>query len=175
MRRPSTIVHAVEEGRRIFDNILKSIAYLLSCNVGEILCLFVATLLNWAEPLLPIHLLFVNLVAFDMHHGHRRDVEHYAQALETFDRQLPDVLALLGKDDLLLISADHGCDPTFRGTDHTREYVPLLAYGRWMNKVIDLGTRATFADVAATVADYFGAPERFDATTFLDQIMEGKT
>lgn len=120
-------------------------------------------------------LLFVNLVDFDMHHGHRRDVEHYAQALETFDRQLPDVLALLGKDDLLLISADHGCDPTFRGTDHTREYVPLLAYGRWMNKVIDLGTRATFADVAATVADYFGAPERFDATTFLDQIIEGKT
>ncbi len=120
-------------------------------------------------------LLFVNLVDFDMHFGHRRDVESYAAALETFDRQLPQIQELLGPEDLLLISADHGCDPTFRGTDHTREYVPLLAWGKWMSKPINLGTRATFSDVAATIADFFGAPERFQATSFLNDIMEGTT
>lgn len=118
--------------------------------------------------------LFVNLVDFDMHYGHRRDVESYANALETFDRQLTRVIDLLGDEDLLLISADHGCDPTFRGSDHTREYVPLLAYGKWLNAAINLGTRATFADMAATIAHSFGAPERFNATSFLDLVLEGK-
>lgn len=119
-------------------------------------------------------LLFVNLVDYDMLYGHRRDVEGYASALEEFDRQLPQVLDLLGPEDLLLISADHGCDPTFRGTDHTREYAPLLAYGKWMNSPVNLGTRQTFADVAATIAHCFDAPQRFGATSFLNDLMEGK-
>ncbi|HHX21428.1 MAG TPA: phosphopentomutase, partial [Clostridiales bacterium] len=109
-----------------------------------------------------------------MLYGHRRDVEGYASALEEFDRQLPQILSLLGPEDLLLISADHGCDPTFRGTDHTREYAPLLAYGKWMTSPINLGTRQTFSDVAATIAHCFDAPQRFGAISFLNDLMEGK-
>ena len=81
-------------------------------------------------------LLFVNLVEFDMVHGHRRNVEGYARALEDFDGRIPEILASLGRDDLLVITADHGCDPTYKGTDHTREYVPLLIYGDRVKKTI---------------------------------------
>lgn len=74
-------------------------------------------------------LLFVNLVDFDMLYGHRNNAKGYAEALEYFDEKLPEILALLREDDILLITADHGCDPTTKGTDHTREYIPLLVYG----------------------------------------------
>lgn len=99
-------------------------------------------------------LVFSNLVDFDMKYGHRRDPAGYGRALEAFDRQLPRLLDRLGPDDLLLITADHGCDPTFRGTDHTREYVPILA---WRNgRSVDLGTRESLADAGATVAEWLG-------------------
>ncbi len=117
-------------------------------------------------------LCFTNLVDTDMVYGHRRDTRGYADALEAFDAKLPDIMALLGDEDLLLITADHGCDPTFRGTDHTREMVPLVAWHRGMKKTVDLGTRQTFADVAATVAEFFGLEERFQAKSFLGE-MEG--
>ncbi|MBA2660723.1 MAG: phosphopentomutase [Bradymonadaceae bacterium] len=101
-------------------------------------------------------LIFTNLVDFDALFGHRRDPQGYGRALERFDAQLPSILDALEPGDLLLITADHGNDPTYRGTDHTREYVPILAYVKGMPAGVALGTRATFADVGATVAAYFG-------------------
>jgi phosphopentomutase len=100
-------------------------------------------------------LIFVNLVDTDMLYGHRRDPLGYYRAIESIDRELPDLLALLGDDDFLIISADHGCDPDFRGTDHTREFVPLIFYQPGTNPV-DLGIRESFTDVAATVCRLFG-------------------
>jgi len=102
-------------------------------------------------------LCFVNLVDTDMIYGHRRDVQGYGDALTAFDRALGEFLPKMREEDMLIITADHGCDPAFRGTDHTREYVPLLVYGSTV-RARDLGTRATFADVAATVLKYFGLP-----------------
>lgn len=115
-------------------------------------------------------LCFVNLVDTDMVWGHRRDPKGYAGALEDFDRRLPEFVEKLGEDDLLIITADHGCDPTFRGSDHTREYVPLLVYKKGMDKAVDLGTRRSFADVAASISEYFGLEERFEATSFIKEI-----
>jgi phosphopentomutase len=101
-------------------------------------------------------LIFVNLVDFDMLYGHRNDVEGYAQALEAADAWLPQLLAKMQSSDLLLLTADHGCDPTTPSTDHSREYVPLLAYGPTARMGVDLGTRATLSDIGQTVAENFG-------------------
>ena len=101
-------------------------------------------------------LIFTNLVDFDMLYGHRNNPRGYADSLEDFDRRLPEIERALHMNELLMITADHGCDPTVAGTDHTREYVPLLVYGRSLPGGLDLGIRETFADVAATVADSFG-------------------
>lgn len=110
-------------------------------------------------------LVFANLVDFDMLFGHRRDVAGYAQALEEFDAWLGSFLPRIAPDDLVIITADHGNDPTFRGTDHTREQVPLFVLDG--GEAGDLGTRQTFADVAATLADYFGVSDRLVGTSFL--------
>lgn len=104
----------------------------------------------------PFHgLAFLNMVDFDSKYGHRRDPEGYGRALEEADRRLPEVLAALKEDDLLMITADHGNDPTHHGTDHTREYVPLLVYSKSLKKTTDLGIRQSFSDVGATIADNF--------------------
>jgi phosphopentomutase len=102
-------------------------------------------------------LLFVNLVDFDQQYGHRNDVEGYAKALEEFDRWLPSLYAKLGAGDLLIITADHGCDPTTPSTDHSREYVPLLVYRPRKLEPVDLGLRSTLSDIGQTVAENFGA------------------
>ena len=115
-------------------------------------------------------LAFVNLVDFDMTYGHRRDVAGYAQALRDFDAFLPNILGAMGDRDLLLITADHGCDPTWTGTDHTRERVPLLCWHRGMRRAIDLGVRNTYADMAATICEGFGLPDRFGATSFYQEL-----
>ncbi|HYM13740.1 MAG TPA: phosphopentomutase [Bryobacterales bacterium] len=115
-------------------------------------------------------LIFTNLVDFDMLYGHRNDVEHYAAALEHFDRRLPEIERVLEPDDLLLITADHGCDPTTPSTDHSREYVPLLAYGSQVRPGVNLGTRATLADLGQTVAANFGA-KIAAGTSFLEEIL----
>ena len=99
-------------------------------------------------------LIMTNLVDFDMLYGHRNDVEGYAHALEEFDARLPEIQAALGKEDMLVITADHGCDPTTPSTDHSREYVPLLVSGPGLRAGVDLGIRSTFADLGATVVDY---------------------
>jgi len=101
---------------------------------------------------------FVNLVDYDMKYGHRRDVEGFAAALESFDRRLPEILDAMTHLDTLIITADHGCDPTHHGTDHTREMVPLLVVGRGAVAGEDLGVRSSFADVAATTAELLGVP-----------------
>lgn len=100
-------------------------------------------------------LIFSNLVDFDMLYGHRRDTEGYAKALEHFDARLPEIEAVMRADDLMMITADHGNDPTFRGSDHTREYAPLLVYGKSAPSV-DLGTRESLADIGQTIAANFG-------------------
>lgn len=114
-------------------------------------------------------LLFVNLVDFDMLYGHRNNPKGYAEALEYFDAKLPEILSGLRDDDILVITADHGCDPTTPGTDHTREHIPLLVCGPKLKKGVDLGVRETFSDIAATVSDYFGM--KFpNGTSFLPEI-----
>src|ERR1700741_1002242 len=100
-------------------------------------------------------LIFSNLVDFDMLYGHRRDTEGYAKALEHFDSRLPEIEAAMHDDDVMMITADHGNDPTFRGSDHTREYAPLLVYGKNSLPGIDLGTRASLADIGQTIAQNF--------------------
>ena len=115
-------------------------------------------------------LIFANLVDFDMLWGHRNDPVNYAKGLEEFDTRLPELLGALQQEDLLIITADHGCDPTWRGTDHTREYVPLLVTGTPV-KPRDLGVRKSFADVAKTVAEYFELDYTTVGTSFLGEIL----
>jgi phosphopentomutase len=115
-------------------------------------------------------LLFTNLVDFDSLYGHRRDPEGYARALEEFDRALPVLLASLTEKDLLVITADHGNDPIHPGTDHTREYVPLLLYSPAFAKPGDLGVLASYADLAATIAGNFGVPFQTHGRSFLDKL-----
>jgi len=110
-------------------------------------------------------LIFINLVDFDMVFGHRNNAEGYGTALEEFDVQLGEFLPMLHEDDLLIITADHGCDPTFRGTDHTREYVPLLVYSEKLEPRA-LGTRETFADIGASILELFGLPHTFPGKSF---------
>ena len=101
-------------------------------------------------------LIFSNLVDFDMLYGHRRDTEGYARALEHFDERLPEIMNAMTSDDLLILTADHGNDPTKDGSDHTREYVPLLVYGRSARAGVNLGTRGSLADIGKTIAQNFG-------------------
>jgi phosphopentomutase len=105
----------------------------------------------------PEGMIFVNLVDFDQQYGHRNDVEGYARALEEVDGWLPSLDAALSPDDLVVLTADHGCDPTTPSTDHSREYVPLLVYGPGVKAGVGLGTRATLSDIGQTVAENFGA------------------
>ena len=118
-------------------------------------------------------LCFVNLVDFDMKYGHRNDIDGYAEAMTRFDRFLGNLLSKLRKDDLLIITADHGCDPATPSTDHSREYTPMLAYGKGLKQGIDLGTRSSFADIGATVLDYFGLSySTIDGESFLSKILK---
>jgi phosphopentomutase len=114
-------------------------------------------------------LLFVNLVDFDQLYGHRNDVEGYARALEQFDAWLPSLYEKLSEEDLLIITADHGCDPTTPSTDHSREYVPLLAYRPRKLEPQDLGLRATLSDIGQTVAENFGS-KIIQGTSFLESL-----
>jgi len=116
-------------------------------------------------------LIFVNLVDFDQQYGHRNDVEGYAAALEQFDNWLPQLFAQEREDDLTILTADHGCDPTTPSTDHSREYVPLLVSGPRVKHGVNLGLRATLSDIGQTVAENFGTRIAKGAS-FLPQIYE---
>ena len=119
-------------------------------------------------------LLFANLIEFDMIYGHRRDPKGYATALEEFDRHLPQIQQLLRPNDLVMIVADHGVDPTAPGSDHTREYVPLLVFGPCLKRAVDLGVRQTMSDVAATLAESFGLEPPQYGRSFLRELMDAK-
>ncbi len=115
-------------------------------------------------------LIFANLVDFDMVYGHRNNAPGYAEALAAFDRRLPEIMNALRSDDILIVTADHGCDPTTPSTDHSREYVPVLVYGHKVRPGVNLGIRQTFADIAATVADLFHLDFRSPGTSFAGEI-----
>ncbi|MCL2579896.1 MAG: phosphopentomutase [Oscillospiraceae bacterium] len=117
-------------------------------------------------------LCFVNLVDFDMVFGHRNDIGGYAAALNDFDSWLAGFIPRLRADDLCLITADHGCDPGFPGTDHTREYVPMIAVGPGVKQGTNLGTRASFSDIAATIEEAFGLPKNVAGASFLREIQK---
>jgi phosphopentomutase len=114
-------------------------------------------------------LVFTNFVDFDMLYGHRRDVPGYAHALEQFDQRLPDAIAKMRSGDIMILTADHGCDPTWRGTDHTRERVPILIYGPEIASGT-IGVRSTFADIGESIAAYLGIPAGRHGTSFLTQL-----
>ena len=113
-------------------------------------------------------LVFTNFVDFDMVYGHRSDVKGYAQGLAYFDSRLPELAAQLGENDIVFITADHGCDPTYTGTDHTREHVPVLMFGKHVRPQF-IGERSTYADLGQTVADYFNLPPLNVGKSFLDK------
>ena len=116
-------------------------------------------------------LIFTNLVDFDMLYGHRNDVEGYGKALEYFDSKLPEIIENLKQDDILIITADHGCDPSTPSTDHSREYIPVIVYGKSLKSNIDLGIRKTYADISATVLDYFDLENLKYGTSFKNEIL----
>jgi len=118
-------------------------------------------------------LIFTNLVDFDMLYGHRNDVHGYANALVEFDNGLAQIINEMKESDMLIITADHGCDPTTESTDHSREYIPIIAYGHSLKSNINIGTRNTFADIGATVLDFLGMPIEISGASFKSLIYKG--
>ena len=116
-------------------------------------------------------LIFTNLVDFDMLYGHRNNPQGYGEALEAVDARLPEIESLLRADDVLMLTADHGCDPTTPSTDHSREYAPLLVYGARIKPGVDLGVRDTFADIAQTIAEMLGVAPTSYGTSFMDEVL----
>ena len=112
-------------------------------------------------------IVFTNFVDFDMLYGHRRDVDGYAEALEYFDGRLPELIDVMEDGDILIICADHGCDPTWRGTDHTREHIPVLVYGNAVSAG-SLGKRESFADIGQSLATFFGLSPMDYGVSFLN-------
>lgn len=117
-------------------------------------------------------LVFANLVDFDMLFGHRNNAQGYADALHRMDAWIPELMNLLKDDDIVIFTADHGCDPTTASTDHSREYIPILIYGNNVNRGVDIGTRSTFADIAATIMDYFSVENQGCGRSFLRRIIK---
>ncbi|RKD34550.1 phosphopentomutase [Thermohalobacter berrensis] len=117
-------------------------------------------------------LIFTNLVDFDMKYGHRNDPVAYGNALKEFDDRLPEILESMNKDDVLIITADHGCDPTTESTDHSREYIPILVYGEMIKKGVNIGTRKTYADIGATILDMLNIGDINTGTSFADLILK---
>lgn len=117
-------------------------------------------------------MIFTNLVDFDMVYGHRNNVEGYGKALMEFDARIPEILSALHEDDLLIITADHGCDPTTPSTDHSREYVPILVYGKNLKQGVNLGTRSSFSDLASTIAEYLKLNASLQGESFLKELVK---
>lgn len=117
-------------------------------------------------------LIFTNLVDFDSKYGHRRDVKGYKEALEEFDARIPEILENMEYDDILIINSDHGNDPTYKGTDHTREYIPMLICGKNVKSGLNLGTRSSFADIGATVADLLNVKMPKHGNSFKNDIIK---
>lgn len=116
-------------------------------------------------------LIYTNLVDFDMLYGHRNNIDGYARALEYFDSKLPKIIGAMKEEDILIITADHGNDPSTPSTDHSREYVPILVYGKNVKPNINLGTRNTYADISATILDILGM-KKLEGTSFKKDIIK---
>ncbi len=116
-------------------------------------------------------LIFTNLVDFDMLYGHRNDVKGYANALREFDAKLPQIISSMKDTDMLIITADHGCDPTTPSTDHSREYIPVLLYGKELKKNINIGTRKTYSDIGKTITDILNVKEDINGVSFAKDIL----
>jgi phosphopentomutase len=119
-------------------------------------------------------LIFTNLVDFDAKFGHRNNPQGYADALAEFDQRLPEIVAALGDEDVLVLTADHGNDPTTPSTDHSREYVPILLTGRALRPGVNIGVRASFADLAATIADLLDVPPPPQGNSFKELLLSGE-
>ena len=117
-------------------------------------------------------MIFTNLVDYDMLYGHRNDPIGYAKALEEFDGKLPEIMEAMRDDDILIITADHGCDPVTPSTDHSREYIPILIYGKHLKQNVDIGIRETYADISATILDIYGFEKLPCGTSFKDLIVK---
>lgn len=117
-------------------------------------------------------LCFVNLVDFDMLYGHRNDVDGYAKAAVEFDIALGKFMENMRDEDILMITADHGCDPGFKGTDHSREYTPMLMYGKDVRHGVDLGTRPSFADIGKTILEIFGIDGEIQGESFWKEVQK---
>ena len=115
---------------------------------------------------------FLNLVDFDMLYGHRNDVDGYAKAATEFDKALHEFMTQMCDEDILIITADHGCDPGFKGTDHSREYTPMLMYGKDVKAGVNLGTRACFGDIAQTILDIFEIDKKLQGESFWNDVKE---
>ena len=107
-----------------------------------------------------------------MLYGHRNNIQGYAKALEEFDNKLPEIISSMKEDDILIITADHGNDPSTPSTDHSREYIPILVYGNNIKSNVDLGIRNTFADISATILDIFNLPKLENGTSFKNEILK---
>lgn len=116
-------------------------------------------------------LIFTNLVDFDMIYGHRNDAKGYGKSIEEFDDRLQGIYDKMLDEDILILTADHGCDPTTKSTDHSREYIPLLAYGKKI-KSVNIGVRDSFTDIGKTILDYFNIPNKIDGKSFLNDILK---
>lgn len=117
-------------------------------------------------------LIFTNLVDFDMMYGHRNDVQGYGKSLWEFDSRIPEIMSRMKDSDVLIITADHGCDPSTPSTDHSREYIPLLVYGKHIKQGASIGTRKSFSDISATILDMLGLPMQTEGASFKDMIIE---
>ena len=116
-------------------------------------------------------LIFTNLVDFDMLYGHRNDIEGFAKALEYFDSKLPEIIGVMKETDILFVTADHGNDPSTKSTDHSREYVPVLIYGKNVKENVNLGIRETFSDISATILDILGLDSLKNGKSFKEEIL----
>jgi len=118
-------------------------------------------------------LIFTNLVDFDMLYGHRNDIAGYAAALKEFDARLPEITAAMKAEDVLIITADHGCDPTTQSTDHSREYIPVLVYGEKVKAGVNLGIRKGFGDIGATILEFLNLPTTIEGSSFMKEVCIG--
>ena len=118
-------------------------------------------------------LIFTNLVDFDMLYGHRNDPKGYGKSIEEFDIRLEEIISKLSPEDILILTADHGCDPTTEGTDHSREYIPILVYGAEVRKNVEIPTRESFADIGKTILEYLNIENDLVGRSFLRKIIKG--
>ncbi len=138
--------------------------------VGNVAC--IDSVLDFLKKKYWNGLMFVNLVDTDSKYGHRNDVQGFAESLEDFDECLGDIIPMLGEDDLLIITADHGCDPAYPTTDHTREYVPVLVWGLGINEGVDLGELDSFADIGKTVMEALGVNNKLPGESFYSKLVD---